>query len=288
MKPIIFSALLSFLLLSGCNPEGFKQFYPYSQLPPEKVSELIPHKYDDCLTAFDTILTPEAKLNFKNLPEEVAVIDICDQIGGFFTTRWGYYRYNEQYHWPYDKARPLVTTANEVASRFIKDGIYDPHAMLRILFTCYHKYLNSTAYNWQAEIAEVKKRWPAGDPTNFSATLPDTIQKIENETMLRFRFDLLKVNDTVDILYNRAPKLTKKSADWYYLSGIIHSKNHADRSIRVRLISIDSEFGNHFIPWDNDTLYVGDTLEDSSYGWLKRGFSYFNYHSGKEYREPVR
>lgn len=101
---------------------------------------------------------------------------------------------------------------------------------------------------------------------------------------MNYRFKLLSQNDTVDILYTSAPRLTEKSPDWYYLTGLIKYKIPRTKEINIELIDIKSEFGDNFLLLENDTIFTGDTLTDFSKGWLKRGVYYFNYNRNTEYR----
>ncbi len=282
-KAKVFTLITSITLL-GCAAAHFSTYLPYSQLPPQKVKALTPKNYDACLSAIDNVLSPVVKQHFKNQDSSIAVIEICNEIGGFFTTNWGMYRYNKQYHWPYNTHYKLPKQPFELSSIFISDGVYHPEAMLRIMFSCYYKYLNGQDYNWQDEINKSKKLWPAGNPVNYEASLPDTVAKTENKILSNYYFNLLHVNDTVNILYGRSPKLTKKSPDWYYLTAVINNKIPETKSINVTLVEIISEFNQNYMVLKNDTLFQGDTLTDYYKGWLSKEKYYFNYHTCKEYR----
>lgn len=284
IKVQVYTVIVSITLLLGCAAAHFSNYLPYSQLPPQKVKALTPKNYDDCLSAIDKVLSPVVKQHFKNQDSSIAVIEISNEIGGFFTTNWGLYRYNKRYHWPYNTYYKLPKQPFELSSTFISDGVYHPKEMLRIMFSCYYKYLNGQDYSWQDEINKSKKLWPAGDPVNYEASLPDTVEKTENKIISNYYFNLLHVNDTVNILYNRPPKLTKKSPDWYYLTAIINYKVPETKSINVTLVKIISEFNQNFMILNSDTLFQGDTLTDYYKGWLSKEKYYFNYHTGKEYR----
>ncbi|MCB9425784.1 MAG: hypothetical protein H6584_01965, partial [Flavobacteriales bacterium] len=103
-----------------------------------------------------------------------------------------------------------------------------------------------------------------------------------------YRFGILNEGDTVDILYNRPPRFTKKSSDWYYLTGIILQKFQETKEIELELIRIRSEFDEGYYLVENDTLSIGDTLIDYSIDWLKRGKYYFRYNQNAEYREGLK
>lgn len=283
IKKISFIVVL--LTLVGCASAHFSYSWPYIQIPPEKVKKITPLSYQDCIAAIDDVLSPVVKKHFKNQDSSIAVIELCEGIGGFFTTNWGLYRYNKEYHWPYDRSIPLPNKPVNIASKFISDGIYHPEAMIRIMFTCYYKHLNGQIFSWQEEIEKIKKIWPKGDPINYSAELPDSIAKIESEIMATFKFQLLEVNDTVNILYRRSSKLNKKSSDWYYLTGKINFKIPVTKSINIQILEIKSEFNQSYILRGVDTIMKGDTITQYHNGWLSKNKYYFNYQRCKEYRE---
>ena len=273
------------LILVGCSSVSFKHYWPYSNVPPQKLKSLYPIKYEDCIHLFDSILSKEVISNFKKSDSTIATIEICNGIGGFFITNWNLSKYGETkgttYNWPKLK---LPNSPIDLPSRFIHDGIEHPYAMIRVMFNCYHKYLNNQNYNWQTEINKVKTYWINLDVIYYYTRVPDTITKLENTILVDYYFNLLNDNDTINILYNRAPKLTKKSSDWYYLTGIIKFKIPESKSINIQLIDIKSEFGDNYILTENDTIAIGDTLTDYSKGWLKKGMYYFNYNRNTEYR----
>lgn len=251
-----------------------------------KVRYMVPKNYENIIPNLDSILSPIAKQHFKNQDSSIAVIEICEEIGGFFTTNWGMYRYNKKnYPWPYILSYELPEKPKGIISQFISDEIYHPMAMLRIMFSCYYKYLNGQDYNWDAEIYQTKLLWPMHDPTNYTLGLPDFIAKLESQRMSKYYFNSLNINDTVNVLFNRAPKLSKKSSDWYYITGIINYKIPESESISVRVIKIKSEFNQNYYLSDSDTINQGDTLIDFHRGWLSRNKNYFNYHKCKEQRE---
>ncbi len=277
------TAFLLFFL--GCASTHFSNYWPYSQVPPMKVKDMVPKKYETIIPNLDSILSPIAKKHFKNQDSSIAVIEICTEIGGFFSTNWGLYRYNKKYHWPYDGSVELPEKPIGIISKFISDGIYHPEAMLRIMFTCYYKYLNGQDYNWENEINQTKALWPMSDPTNYAIDLPDTVAKLESQKMSNYYFGLLNTNDTVNILYNRQPKLTKKSSDWYYITGIINYKIPESEAISIRIVKIESEFNQNFYVTGSDTINQGDTIVQFHKDWLSRNHYYFNYHKCKEQRE---
>lgn len=280
------SLLLLTLLcfLSECTSTRFNNYWPYSQLPPRKVKQLIPKHYEDCMGALDSILTPAVKFHFRDEDSSIAVIEICNSIGGFFSTNWRFYRYNRSYHWPDNYAINLPDKPTDIVSRFIYDGIAHPEAMLRVMFGCYYKYLNNQEYSWENEIRETKLLWPTINPKDFDAGIPDTVTKSESKIVSAYYFNLLNVHDTVNILYNRQPKSTRKSADWYYISGVINNKIQESESINIRIVNIESEFNQNYYLSGKDTIHIGDTITDYHKNWLSRNRNYFDYHKVMEKR----
>jgi hypothetical protein len=127
-----------------------------------------------------------------------------------------------------------------VLEKFIKDSISDPEAMVRVLFTCYHKKLNNIQYNWETEIRCLNNYWiPAKSGEGWVSPL---MKQRENEILVDYHFKQLELNDTVDILYNRAPQLLNKTPDWYYLTGLIKYKLPVQKAINVKLIGCTTKF----------------------------------------------
>jgi hypothetical protein len=275
--------ILMTLVIFGCAQLHWNYYYPYSNVNPEKFHENLPRDYEECLQQFDTILTKEAIQYFKNRDSTVAAIEISESIGGLFSNFWNleYYRRQTSSYKPDGYPRRGLKIPG-VLEKFMKDSLSDPEAMIRVLFTCYHKKLNHQNYNWENEIQQIKSYWiPAKDGEGW---VSPKMKQRENEILADYHFKQLAINDTVDVLFNRSPRLLSKTSDWNYLTGIIQSKIPDDQSIHVKLISIQTEFGKDYIISEEDTLSIGDTLTSYSKGWLKRGFYYFNYHRNTEYR----
>ncbi len=273
------------MTFGACASTHFSNTWPYSQLPPNKVRAIAPKTLKDCLPAIDSVLSPVVKKHFKNQDSTIAVIELCEEIGGFFTTNWLLYRYNEYYHWPLNEFEKLPKKPIDIASLFISNGLYHPEAMIRVMFTCYYKYLNGQGYNWEEEINKMKTVWPIESATNYKPQLPKEIAAFEVKKISRYQFNLLNESDTVNILFNRSPRMTKKSSDWYYVTGLINFKIQETESINIRILNIESEFNQKYILRDNDTLRIGDTITDNHSGWLSRNQYYFNYNKCTETRE---
>ena len=285
IKIIFFS---TFIVLTNCSPTNPQFYWPYSKVPPQKLKILNPIEYEDCMYMLDSILSDEVKDNFKNSDSTIATIEICEGIGGFFITNWELNRYGKTKGTTNNGARQrLPDRPINLPSQFIHDGIEHPHSMIRVMFNCYYKYQNDKKYSWEDEINKMKSYWINPEIIYYYTRVPDTIAKIENKILVDYYFEILNKNDTVNIFYNRAPRWTKKSPDWYYLTGIIQNKKQQTKQINVKLIDIKSEFGDNFILTENNTIIIGDTLTDHSKGWLKKGRHYFNYNKNTEYRTGI-
>ena len=282
----IFSiTILFFIGYGGCGiifPK-WDYYYPYSKINPEHLYKNLPTDYDDCLNQFDNILSNEIINHYQSLDSTIAAIEISQEIGGFFINFWNlsfYLKKPQTGGFIYSKRfgfKPLVL------DEFIKDGINDPEAMVRILFNSYHKKLTNIPYNWEEEIQLLKSYWI---PSKYGeGWVSKEMIKRENEILIEFHFQQLAVNDTVDILYNRSPRLIKRTPDWYYLTGIIQFKIPEQKAINVKLIDIQSDLKKNYMIIEKDTIAVGDTLTDYSKGWLKRGIYYMDYNRNIEYRQ---
>lgn len=275
--------------ITSCASWHWSYFYPYTNVNPEKFYLDLPNNFEECLSHFDTILSSEVINHFKGLDSRIASIEISQEIGGLFINFWNLRRYTNNYDGSGFVSAGGGTIYNKrfqykpaVIDSFVNMGVTDSEAMIRVLFSCYHKRLNSKPYNWTTDITEINSYWiPAKYGEGHLSTV---IEKRENEILVDYHFEQLLTNDTVDILYNSAPRIASKSPDWYYLTGIIEFKIPEKKSINVKLIEIKSEFGKNFIPTENDTIAVGDNLTDYSKGWLRRGTYSFNYHQNREYR----
>ena len=82
LKVLLLLAIV--LIMIGCAATDFSYAWPYIQMRPEKVRKFTPKNYSDCIAAIDTVLTPVVKQHFKNQDSTIAVIEICNEIGGFF------------------------------------------------------------------------------------------------------------------------------------------------------------------------------------------------------------
>jgi hypothetical protein len=284
VRQLVMSKIILFflsLVLIGCASMHWSNYFPYMKVNPNKMYLSQPVNYEDCLNQFDTILSDNVIKHFKALDSTIASIEISNEIGNLFINHWNLAYYSKRnpniYHRKYNMKPPVI-------DKFIADSLSDPQAMIRVMFSCYHKKLNNIPYDWKYEIDKIRTYWVGSELIYNRAHLRNSMKKYEYKILLNHHYNQLKLADTVDVLYNRAPRLNNKSPDWYYLTGIIKDKYPENKHIDVELIKIQSEFGAEYILSKNDTITIGDTLNDFCKGWLRRGSYYFNYHRNKEYR----
>lgn len=282
--------ILIIFFISGCAALSWQNYYPYCKLDPSTFYQNLPEHFDDCLVQFDSILSDKVVNHFKNLDSSMAYIEISQEIGALFINSWNLKIYSQKKS---DVNYSLLGSGYGLEVKryynahfvddFFDNGIKDPQEMIRILFSAYHKKLNNQPYDWDSEIQKIKLYWV---PSRIrSEELSPEVRKIERNILISHHYNALAVNDTIDVLYNSAPRLLSNEPDWYYLSGIIQNKLDSTMELKIKLINIQSEFDKDFIPTIYGNKKVGDTLTDYSRGWLKRGVYYLNYRSNKEYRE---
>ena len=281
--------IFTIVLLTSCSNMHWSNYYPYCKVNPTIIKKNQPENFEDCLSQIETILSKESRTYFKNQDSTIAVIEICNYnkgIAGLFLNRWNLnYNGTSQGTTYQNEFRIKPTQPPVLLQKFEEKGLIDPRAMIRVIFSCYYKKINNLPYDWDLEIRKIKSYWINPEKIYYYSRESKEMESRENKILVNHHFEKLEVNDTVNVLYNRAPRLTKKSPDWYYLTGIIEFKIPERKEINVQLIAIESEFGDNFILTATDTISVGDTLTDYCKGWLKKGEYYFNYHRNKEYRE---
>lgn len=288
MKRVLFLTLI--IGFTSCASRDWHYFFPYTRVNPEKFYLNLPNNFEDCLNQFDTILSTTVINYYKNLDSSIAAIEISQEIGGLFINFWNLKLYTGNYDGSGFVSAGGGTTFYSkrykckpaVVDNFISKGMTDPEAMMRVLFSCYHKRLNSKTYDWDFEINRINSYWIAAK--YGEGDLSPEMGKRENKILVDYHFNQLSPQDTVDILYNRPPELFGRSPDWYYLTGIIEFKISENKSINVKLLDIKSERGQNYMLTGNDTISIGDTLTDSCKGWLRRGTYYLDYIRNQEYR----
>jgi hypothetical protein len=270
--------LLFFPIALMCN-------WPYSNVRPTYIKKNLPDNLNECLILLDKILSPEAIRYFEEQDSTIASIEFCDQIGSFYRNHW-YLDYNYNYPTRNDRYIDIYYPKKipPIVKQFSDADIIDPNAMLRIILSCYHKKLNHISYLLEIEISKIKSYW-VYDETSLKSDPTDEMKIREKNIINEFYYNRFNINDTVVIIFNRAPRFTKKSSDWYYLKGTVQSKMDLSKELIIKLTDIKTEFGKNYITEETDTLNIGDLVTDYSIGWHKKGIQYFDYQSNLYYPE---
>ncbi len=283
-KYLIFLVLV--IDISGCSKIGWRHYWPYSNVNPSQVQKQLPRDYDECLRYLDMILKDESKNYFKNQDSTLAVIEICDQIGGFFITNWclDYFTSTGS---GIDYLMTLPEHAPGVARLFTKAGIMDPEAMMRVIFSCYYRKLNGVEYNWEEEIKKTRAYWPNAGDAKLLCQVRQSVKKQEWVRNDRFFFNRLSENDSVIIFLNRPPSIFSKKPNAFFLSGVVNFKRPEEKNINVRITNILSNKGTRQLLSDDRMVQIGDTLTGSATDWHKKDARYFNYSQNTFYPNKI-
>ena len=282
-----FILILSILTFLSCS-NNWRKYYRNVNVNPEKFYLNMPKTYEESLTLFDTIFSNKVKTYFKNRDSSIAYIELSKDVGGLFINFWNLRRYSNMRS---DYTNYLFTKRYSykpaIIDSFTKSGITDPEEMIRILFYNYHKKINNKDYSWNQSICKIESYWETAK--KGKGWVSQKVKIYENEKIVDYHFKELYENDTVNILYNRSPRILNKMPDWFYLTGVIQKKFEKEKTITVKLIDIKNEFEKaYFINSKNDTLRIVDTLNDYSKGWLKKGIYYLNYKTNEEFRDGIK
>ena len=98
---ILAIGLLGFFVFFAMH---WSNYYPYTNVNPEKFYLNIPNDFEDCLSQFDTILSTEVITHFRGLDSTIAAIEISQGIGGLFINFW-----NKKTHTVYAKFNLMKT-----------------------------------------------------------------------------------------------------------------------------------------------------------------------------------
>jgi hypothetical protein len=282
MKKIVILIILIFL----CSDSWSKNYWPYSKISPTKVQKQKIINYEDCMTALDDILTDEVKEHFKNQDSIIAIIEICNEIGGFFITNWNLNRYGETKGTtaPWWYKTKLPKKPENIPSRFIHDGIKHPDAMIRIIFSCYYKYLHKVNYDWQQEIDKLKTYWINHDVIHYYSKIPSTMECRENEILNHYYYDLMNEEDTVICLFLSPPKLFSKNPNSFYVTGLINFKIQDSYDINIKILNIETGTSQKELSFDTEILEIGDTISWEAKDWHLIKIQYFDYQNNTYYK----
>ena len=176
MKNLVNAALI--LSLIGCV--HWSKFWPYTNINPRDSHKYSPNKYEDSMFLLDTILKKEAINYFKDQDSSIAVLEISKNIGGSLIGFWGLsYDYQEEIptnSFSFHDFRPAII------DEFYRDGITDPEAMIRVIFSCYYKKINDIPFSWNREIKKLKSYWVSPDKIYKITSLSSEMhQREDNE-----------------------------------------------------------------------------------------------------------
>ena len=293
-KYICLLSLFVFVFLIGnCALSYGRNYHPYSNISPTKVQAQKLIEYNDCFGALNAILTDEVKERFLELDSIMAPIEICQAIGGFFITNWKLNRYGETRGTTADRSLQsrLPHKPENVPSRFIYDGVREPDAMIRIIFTCYYKFLKRQEYSWENEIEKLKSYWIQPTTVLYYTRLPDNIEIREDSIINNYYCRQMKINDYVVCLLRQPPKVFSKQPSWFYLTGMIQDKNEECQQINIKIVKIETEFNKQSIESKSDTLSVRDVITGRPRDWHLFKLNYFDYLNNRYYspfRNPMK
>lgn len=283
-----FVVVVLIICISGCSSNNWSRYWPYSKLNPRVVQKQLPNDYEECLKYLDIILKDESKEYFKNRDSTIAVIEICDQIGGFFVTNW-YLNYFNNTHSDHDLNALLTLPkhAPGVARSFTKAGIGDPDAMIRVVFHCYFKKLNGLKYSWKEEINKMKIDWPYQKEPKPAYQIRKTALRKEWILKNKFFYTRLAENDTLISFFNKNPRVFDKTPNEFFLTGVLNFKQPEDAYINIRVTEIRSNTVTIEMPFGDRVLQAGDTLSGNAIDWHKKNDSYFNYSQNTFYPDKI-
>jgi hypothetical protein len=273
-----------FIILNSCAGAHWSNYWPYSRIAPKHLKKQNLNSFEDCLNNFDLVLQDTAINYFKNQDSSIATIEICKAIGGYFITNWNLNAYGETKGTTYENDLFLSNDAapNVVREFYIKK-VKDPEAMIRILFSAYHKKLNGKPYSFENEINELKSFWVNPKVIYRYSLLSDSMRIRENRIINNYELNTLSINDTVVCRLSRAPRAISKKPDMFYLEAIVNFKVPRTGEVNLRLLKIESDKPNQGYHFANDTLHVGDTLTDYPLKWHNRNKAYFDYNRNRYY-----
>ena len=273
-----------FFVLSGCAAAHWSNYWKYSKIAPQDLKKQPLNSFEDCVNNFDLVLHDTAIHYFKNQDSSISTIEICRSIGGYFITNWNLNAFGEMKGTTYQNDLLLADERGpNVAREFYKKRVNDPEAMIRILFSAYHKKLNGKPYSFENEINSLKSYWINPKVVYRYSFLSDSMKIRENRILNDHEFSRLSVHDMVVCRLSRSPRAISKKPDLFYLTAIVNFKTPQTNEINVRLLKIESDRINHGFYFGNDTLQVGDTLTDYPANWHKKDRKYFDYNRNRFY-----
>jgi len=125
----------------------------------------IPKDLPDAFVQLNKLTPREAKANFKNVPEEVAVKKLHFSLGRWIIHNWGFYE------------------GSRLSHHLKKVGVSHPDDQARVIITTYHRYLNKQPLESKkvAEFYAEKRRKELEERKKKGSVLSKEVRKKENE-----------------------------------------------------------------------------------------------------------
>jgi len=228
-----------------------------------KIWKPVPQDLNECLNKLDTMFSREAKKHLIATEESFAVVEISRRLGRAFIERWHLDGSNK----------------SDLRSFFYQSGISDPLAMIRIIFTCYHRKLNNQLIDLDNIIAHYRSSWIQSkfSPPFSYFYLDSNMQAIEDSISNKYYFDKAQVYDTLaGSLFYESHRLTSMPLS-YYVEMIVLNKDTLNQVFTIKLIKASSS-KNDSIWFDNKIKRkIGDEFEFKPDNWDKKDELVFRY-----------
>lgn len=124
----------------------------------------IPRDLSDAFAQLNKLTPREAKTNFKNVPEEVAVRKLHFSLGRWIIHNWGFYE------------------GSRLSHHLKQVGVFHPDDQARVIITTYHRYLNKKPLEVKkvAEYYSEKRRKELEERKKNGAVLSKEVRKKDN------------------------------------------------------------------------------------------------------------
>jgi hypothetical protein len=219
-----------------------------------------PNDISESLAWLDTMLSASAKNQFITTDEPFAVVEISEQLGQIFISRW--------------RLAKEINKSN-LRSCFYQMGITDPAEMIRIIFTCYHRKMNYHSYDINNIIQQYQSYWVNSSiyPESNYPRLNPGIKALDDSITNKFFFDIARINDTLSAsLFYSSHRLTPMPLR-YDVETVVLEKNRDEQTLTVNLTKISSSDNETDSLWyDLKTKRkLGDTFEIKAAFMQKKG-----------------
>ena len=265
-KLIMWPSFIAFLIANICFTSCYGIQSNWTTKKTRELWSVKPDDVNECITRLDSILAEDAKNHFKSTPEDIAIIEICRDLQHSFIRGW------------------QLSNQSKLTWFFNNHKIYDPPEMLRIIFSCYHKKVNTGSYDLTSVIKQYESYWadsrtfaPPGQlsPSDYWI-LNDKIINREDSLMNKYLFDRTNLRDVVEVSYYYEHNFSSKPKR-YDLQAIVIAKDSLKNLFRIRIAKISNEKNNPIWYDYKVKRRVGDTIEVKPQYWHLTGESKFYY-----------